>query len=296
MATRSGPACARRRGKSGLGGYIVLGAAIVASGFILSRPGAEARPVKAAAPIVAQFDVVNLPVPVEPVPAGIKASEIKLKMTAFPRHQVPGGALNSLGPVLDSVSVAPLPAGLPLFAENFSATAGAGNPVIEKIPAGMRAMTVKVDATSAVEGWAGSGTVVDVLLVEKNRTTVVAEKVRILSAERSVSPVEGAGSPSVPSTVTLLVTQEQCLAVNTAIPLGRIAFALRSAQDSESWRDAVFTADNLKGSAISDRHASSVSGYAAVKDSSGKKSFALTDGKWIRAETVPEGFFANYEK
>lgn len=77
---------------------------------------------------------------------------------------------------------------------------------------------MRVDATSSVEGWAGSGSLVDVLLIQKDRTTVVAEKVKVLSSERSSSPVEGGASPSVPSTATLLVTQEQCLAINTAIP------------------------------------------------------------------------------
>ena len=44
------------------------------------------------------------------------------------------------------------------------------------------------------------------VLVEQSQTTVIAEKVKVLSAERSVTPVEGSEAPSVPSTITLLVT------------------------------------------------------------------------------------------
>ena len=157
-------------------------------------------------------------------------------------------------------------------------------------------MTVRVDVTSSVEGWAGSGSVVDVLLVEKDRTTVVAEKIRILSAERSVSPVEGSGAPSVPSTATLLVTQEQCLAINTAIPLGKIAFALRSNHDEESWIDVTYSSERLKGGASAAKLSGSISGYASLGGTEGSRSFALADGKWIRAESVPEGFLVNSER
>jgi Flp pilus assembly protein CpaB len=154
----------------------------------------------------------------------------------------------------------------------------------------MRAMTLKVDATAAVEGWAGSGTVVDVLLVEKDRTTVVAEKVRVLSAERSVSPVDSGGTPLVPSTVTLLVSQEQCLAINTAIPRGRIAFALRSGSDEDVWGDPIFTAERLKGGAVIAEERASISGYALIRGGAGQKAYALANGRWVRAETIPEGF------
>jgi len=273
---------------------LCLAAGMVAAAFIMSRKGAVVEARETQTQVVAQFDTVAVPVPVDMVPAGAKVSEIKLHMVSFPKHQLPQGALVSLAGYLDAVTTSPLPANIPLFKENLNATALSKNPVIERIPAGMRAMTIRVDATSAVEGWAGSGAVVDVLLVEKDKTSVIAENVKILSAERTVSPVEGAASPNVPSTVTLLVTQEQCLAINTAIPLGRIAFALRGGKDSENWSSTTFTAENLKGGAtISDSKRGTIKGVIAVK---GEKSFALADGKWIKTEVVPEGFFVEKEK
>ena len=179
-------------------------------------------------PIVAAYDMVEVPVPVQPVLAGTRVSDITFRRISYPRHQVPAGAVLDPGHLRDSISATVLPANMPLFAENFSKRMPGINPVVERIPPGMRAMTIRVDATSAVEGWAGSGSVVDVLLVTHDKTAVIAEQVKVLSAERVVTPVEGASSPQVPSTATLLVNQEQCLAINTAIPLGKIAFALRS--------------------------------------------------------------------
>lgn len=242
--------------------------------------------------VVGEFDVVSLPVPVSFVPAGTLVRDVQFKQIKFPKQQVPEGALHSIHGYLEAATIAGLPANLPVFKENFSLTASAHNPVIERIPPGMRAMTVKVDATSAVEGWAGSGSVVDVLLVERDRTIVIAEKVKVLSAERSVAPVEGAAAPSVPSTVTLLVTQDQCLAINTAVPRGKLAFALRSTADQEGWADTLYTAERLRGGDQAAKQ--EINGYVSVKElnnSEGNSSYALSDGKWIKTEVVPQGFF-----
>jgi Flp pilus assembly protein CpaB len=156
----------------------------------------------------------------------------------------------------------------------------------------MRAMTVRVDATAAVEGWARSGTVVDVLLVEKNRTTVVAEQVKIISTERSLSTTTSSSTAAIPTTVTLLVTQEQCLAINTAVALGRIAFALRSGADPDRWRDTHFVADDLNGS-INKHAAARIEGAVTVGVGGAKKNYALVNGRWVPSDAPPTGFFVS---
>ncbi|NDC38825.1 MAG: hypothetical protein EBZ48_12370, partial [Proteobacteria bacterium] len=136
-------------------------------------------------------------------------------------------------------------------------------------------------------------------LIENERTTVVAEKVKVLSAERSVAPVEGAAAPNVPNTVTLLVTQEQCLAINTAIPRGRIAFALRSSRDDATWGSTVFSADGFAGVRAMPERKSVVTGYVEIKEGKtdqSPRSFALADGKWTKTQAVPEGFLVNKER
>lgn len=214
---------------------VLLCGSILVAGFIARNGGTSATATPESPMVVAEFDTVKVPVPAHPVPPGTKVKDISFNWIQFPKHQVSQKAMIDLEEYLEDTTTTALPANLPLFRENLSASRSNNNPVIQSIPPGMRAMTIKVDATTAVEGWAGSGSLVDVLLVGKESTTVVAEKVKILSAERSVSPVDGDDTPSVPSTVTLLVTQDQCLAINTAIPLGKIAFALRSERDENSW-------------------------------------------------------------
>ena len=282
----------KRRLEATVPTILFLGISILGAGWMISS-GSRQESVKPQSIVVAEFDTVTIPVPSKPVPAGVRGKDILFKYISFPKQQIPVGAIIDVSTITDATANTALPAELPLFEVNFSKGAHVSNPVIERIPPGMRAMTIRVDATTAVEGWAGSGALVDVLLITKEQTKVVAEKVRILSAERSVAPIEGAGTPSVPTTVTVLVTQEQCLAINTAIPMGKIAFALRSTQDEAAWNDAVYTAERLKGSQVaSDTKRPTVSGFLRVKNdhSKNKQQFAFIDGRWIKADSVPTGF------
>lgn len=264
----------------------IIGFSLIIAAFILKSPEPSERaslnPV-----LVEEFDSIQVPVPKEPIPVGTNLSKLDIDFVSYPRHQVPEGAITEPSLLSGYENSVPLPAQLPIFSANLRPVGSASLNIVEgRIPPGMRAMTIKVDATTAVEGWAAPGSVVDVLLVQEDKTTVVAEKVKILSSERSVEEMNE-GGPRVPSTVTVLVSQEQCLAINTAIPLGRIAFALRSNQDEESWGSRTFTAANLNKT----RKEATVSGFVSVKGEEGKdRSYALSDGKWIVAETKPEGF------
>jgi pilus assembly protein CpaB len=238
--------------------------------------------------------IVTVLVPRRDLGAGARLRAEDFEAVRFDDRAVPLDAVTSTELVRGASPLRMLPAGLPVSSallayENLSGP----NAVVERIPPGMRAITVKVDATAAVEGWAGSGSIVDVLLIEKNRTSVVAEKVRVLSAERSVSPLESGATPNVPSTVTLLVTQEQALAINTAIPLGRISFALRNAGDDAPWKSTTYSADRILVPDASDaRRGNAVTGYASVKQGGAVRRFALANGKWLPTSSPPDGFLS----
>lgn len=241
---------------------------------------------------VSDFPVL-LPVPSSSVPDGTDVKNIRFIHITFSNRDVPKNAITSLDEIAGAVSNTSLLAGEPIRRDQFSFVTTAKNPVIEKIPLGMRAMTIKVDATSAVEGWAGSGAIVDVLLITSSSTKVIAEQVKILSAERVVAPIDGEGTPNVPSTVTILVSQEQCLAINTAASLGKLAFALRSTEDSGSWVSADFNADKLKQNSNDKRK--TVGGYLRVNDKTGD-AYTLSNEKWVKTESIPEGFLASEER
>ena len=297
MATRVSGTQLRRYSSAGsLLGVIALACGVGMAAYFVGKRFTPAPVREQYKAFVPEYNAVEVPVPVRPVPAGTLVRDIKTKIEKFPEHQLPQGALRDLRLMGDSVTLVQLPGGLPIMEANIGSQDEATNPILGRIPPGMRAMTVKVDATSAVEGWARSGSIVDVLLVEKTKTTVVAEQVRVISAERSLSPVDATRTPGtnsgVPSTVTLLVTQEQCLAINTAVPLGKIAFALRSSKDDEQWRNTHFSSDDLSQTKKPVSKAR-VGGVVTFGSGTNRKQYALVDGDWIPADTVPQGFFIN---
>lgn len=276
-------------------GLIVMSIGIGGAAYIGGKGSAPEARVERSRAYVPEFNVVEVPVPNRPVGAGVTMRDVPIRLEKFPEHQLPQGVVRDVGRVRDAVTLVALPGGLPILDVNLGSSDEASNPLVGRIPPGMRAMTVRVDATSAVEGWARSGSVVDVLLVEKSKTTVVAENVKIISTERSLSAAVSLDTEApIPSTVTLLVTQEQCLAINTAVAVGKIAFALRGGADGERWRDNHFDADDLSGSPGKTASAK-VEGVISFGKGSDKRNYALVDGRWIPADTVPTGFFVHKE-
>jgi len=299
MATRVSRTRLRRySATSSLLGLVAMSLGVASAAYLVGRSFAVPPTREQFKAYVPEFNVVEIPVPERPVPAGVLIGEVQVRFEKFPSHQLPNGVVRDLQLVRDRVTLVPLPGGLPIMDANLGGADEATNPLVGRIPLGMRAMTVHVDATSAVEGWARSGSIVDVLLVERSKTTVVAEAVKIISAERSLSAVDlnpsaGKGS-GIPITVTLLVTQEQCLAINTAVPLGKIAFALRSTKDDERWRSTRLSSDDLTGSGVKQEPSKArIGGVIAFGSGADRKQYALVDGSWIPADSVPTGFFVD---
>jgi Flp pilus assembly protein CpaB len=290
MAARTNSGIPKRRTRGGsnlLFAFVGALIAVAAFAFGQRQPAATPSPVQRA--FVSEFQTIELPVPDRPVPAGMLVKDIPIRMERFADHQVPEGTVRDVSNYSNKITLVPLPGGLPIVHENLGAGDELVNPVVGKIPQGMRAMALKVDATASVEGWARSGSVVDVLLVEKSRTIVVAEKVKVLSVERSTSPIDEGPDAATPSTVTILVTQEQCLAINTAAPLGRIAFALRGTRDGESWKSTEFSPAELSADGSSTRASLKIGGRATFIKDGKEQQFALIEGSWVPAENTSSG-------
>jgi len=108
------------------------------------------------------------------------------------------------------------------------------NAITGRIPEGFRAVTISVNATSSVEGWALPGAKVDVVWASRIRgqpgVTVIVQNAQILSAERQIDTNSKAGAP-VPSTVTLLVTAEDASKIQLASTTGALSLSLRGDTD-----------------------------------------------------------------
>ncbi len=189
--------------------------------------------------VVTSFDTLMIPVPVRTVARGERLSKVPLRQIKWPNDDSSTPYVTNIKEHEDSVATTTLPANLPIPLAGISKNAVESNAVVDGIPEGMRAITVRVDAESAVEGWARSGNFVDVIVLRQSKKSgvgieakVIAENVRILSAGRSTEPLAGqASAPSAPATVTLLTSQEDALKVKTAASVGKLTFSLRGFDD-----------------------------------------------------------------
>lgn len=129
------------------------------------------------------------------------------------------------------------------------------NQIQAKIPDGFRAVTMSVDSTTSVEGWARAGAKVDVMLtpsrVQKPTLTVIVQNAKVLSASRSTSGDPGA-SPSDPkaqTTVTLMVTGDDAAKIQLAAKSGSLSLALRGDEDTvESPQNTTIGIETILGS------------------------------------------------
>lgn len=201
--------------------------------FLLMQGGATASTPE----VAASRSEVMLPVPVSAVAQGQALAEVEFVYIAWQEPQSATAYIDDVSGFRTHRTTRRLQAYMPIPHNALTMVADDINAVIERIPEGMRAITVNVDAESAVEGWAQSGSTVDVIVMRKTgasdntiETQVIAENVKILSAGRSTKAT--AEMPQPPATVTLLVNQTDALRIKTAVHLGRIAFSLRGMGDS----------------------------------------------------------------
>lgn len=277
----------RRRGFTlpATGAALVLGIATI---FAVAKPA----PVQSVAEPQAQHlgdpDMVLIPTPVRAIAKGERLKDVPFSKIKWPADRLTGRYVTELAEYEDAVALTPLPKFLPVPVSAVTTELADANAVVEGIPEGMRAITVRVDAESAVEGWARSGNYVDVILIRANKDAslgleakVIAESVRILSAGRSAKPLQTQGTaPEAPTTVTLLVTQEDSLKIKAATSLGKLTFALRGQGDQSPTTTTAISQKKLLGEpAPASRTDDEFRGYAKGPDG---KVFVLDGSRWIR--------------
>lgn len=105
-----------------------------------------------------------------------------------------------------------------------------------KIPPGFRAVTIRTDATSSVEGWARPGSRVDVNWISRingnQGVTTIVHNAEILSANRQSAQNPNNPDAPVPTTVTLLVTAKDAKAIKLAQTSGALELVLRGDRDT----------------------------------------------------------------
>ena len=295
MAGRSKPKTPKRlRSRSSISAASVVAICVTIVGVVavIFRPEVEAA--KPRVQIVNEDDFMLLPTPSRTVAKGENLGEVSFTFVKWPKSRVTDEYVRDISSVRGSYAITVLSKSAPIPVGAISENASDINQVIEGIPAGMRAITIRVDAESAVEGWAQSGNYVDVILVRTGTDTtkspgfegkVIAENIKILSAGRIAEPAKAdKGAPKSPSTVTLLTTQEDALKIKMAVSMGRITFSLRGANDQGRATTLAMDQRSMLGANQLGDKKSEVKGVAKGPD--GKTYILGSERKWIESNNL----------
>lgn len=247
------------------------------------------------------FGTVVLVAPKDDVGKGTKLSRVSLRKIYWPRDKVPDGAIREVEDIMEMYSKSVLPANQPILRSSLAATAPSGG-ISERLTEGHRAVTIEVDATAGVEGWAAAGAHVDILLTYVDaldgitKTRVVVEDAVVLSYDgkaevnQATDNLVGRPKMTTSSTCTLMVVAEDALKIHTARSMGRISLALRNASDSRSLKKTEFkSADWRKKERISRTspvsQGVSTNGFAKYTDSKGveRNLILKEDNQWWQA-------------
>ncbi len=184
----------------------------------------------------------RIDVPTRSVSRGENLSSVPFTSVEWPTMVNASAFVSSRSQISDKFATEQLTAFSPIPLSAISDSGAEVNAVVEGIPQGFRAISVKVDVESSVEGWAQTGNYVDVIVLRQTRESnlgieakVIAENVKILSTGSTVEQVgQGVNAVRPPPTVTLLVSAEDALRIRTASTIGKLTFSLRGLGDSSA--------------------------------------------------------------
>ena len=211
---------------------------------------AEVAAVPAARP-VAPVSSVNLFITAQGVRVGTSLDDVKFNEAYWPRHTVPDDAILDRTELKGKFAAREIPENVPITRKDIST-----EKKVESLPItpGMRAVTIQVDAASSIEGWARPGARVDVVLTFQEggelKSKVIAQNARVLSAggESQANNLIGTASRATSvSTITLEVTPNDALVIQTSRQLGSLSLLMRSAADEKAVSTTEVGAAQIRG-------------------------------------------------
>lgn len=197
------------------------------------------EPVKERVVVVEQkpqpIPMVNVLVPIQEIEAGKPLDQSMFKIIEKPAMAVTEDSVRSFDEIKGLYPRSILAANQPVVKDLFTAVRPS-NPIAPKIPVGYRAVTINVNATTAVEGWANPGANVDVMWITnitgEATATLLVQNAKVLSAERQVEGQQVGPGAVVPTTVTLLVSEKDAQKISLASTSGSLVLHLRGATDT----------------------------------------------------------------
>jgi pilus assembly protein CpaB len=182
-----------------------------------------------------KVDMSVLVVAAKPLSVGVQIQPSDVKVVSVPRDRRPNGAFEKVEEVIGRPVISNVLLDEPIVAGRL-AERGSGFGLSPVIPAGMRAVAVKVNEVVGVAGFLIPGLRVDVLVTARPpgdagaRTSTILQNILVVSAGQQIQPDSSGRAVNVP-VVTLLVTPEQAEVLTLAGSEGRIQLVLRNTAD-----------------------------------------------------------------
>ena len=183
----------------------------------------------------AQPKLIKVIVANQEVPAGVALTAQNVSLADWPASNPIPGSFDKVESVVGRPVIYPLGPKEPVL-ERDLAVAGSGIGLSVKIPAGMRATSVRSNEIVGVAGFLYPGSHVDVLATysvpgaQGPVTQTVLQNVEVLTAGEKIEP-DPQGKPQTVNVVTLLLTPEDSQKLLLTSTQGTIQFVLRSGAD-----------------------------------------------------------------
>ena len=212
---------------------LALASGLAAGWLALNYLRQPNSPISTSAP-----DAVEVVVASRDLPVGHVLDVADIKVAQWPGDAVPEGYSSSVDEVLGRGLIQRVAMNEPLMPAKIALKeAGGGLPIV--IPAGMRAVSIRVDEVIQVAGFVGPGTRVDVLVTLEGEnqpdpiTKIVLQNMLILTSGQIVERSPD-GEPVLATVVTFLSSPEDAEKLVMSATKGRIQLALRNTLDLDS--------------------------------------------------------------
>lgn len=214
----------------------ILGLAALALGGFLAMQVYRSLQARTVASVPATTDVL---VAARDIQIGTRIAEADVKVAHYPSAELPLGAFpgKSRRDIVGRGAILPIVKG-EFFLPTKVAAENSGSGLPSLIPAGFRAVSVRVNDVVSVAGFVVPGTRVDVLLTgtppggKEPFTTTVLENALVLAVGQRLER-NSSGDPQTSPVITLQVTPEDAQKLTLATSEGRIQLALRNLIDAE---------------------------------------------------------------
>ncbi|HEX7956080.1 MAG TPA: Flp pilus assembly protein CpaB [Pyrinomonadaceae bacterium] len=175
------------------------------------------------------------------IPLGTKVAAEQLQTVQFPANAIPEGTFGDAQKLVGRVTVTNIAAREPVTDFKLAPEGSSGG-LSAVIPAGYRAMTVKVDDVIGVAGFLQPGTMVDVLTVIEQPgsmgsgnpiSKIVLQNVKVLASGQNLDKPKDEREADAVKAVTLQVTPDQAEKLALASTEGKLRLMLRNMIDQD---------------------------------------------------------------